>query len=249
MYHAEKLDLADLYHRSPLPLYLQVADLLRRRITAGQWTPEQQLPSLEALGKKFGVARLTARQAVEQLESEGLIRRKQGKGTFVTATVTTQRWLNLETRWSDLVKMVEKTSLELLYEKERVACPDLGAMAGIPAKSYHFMRRIHLKDKEPYCLAEIYLSEETFKKAPEHFRQKTVVSVLDSMPEIHMKSGRQILTIGTADPYMANYLNIAVGSSVANQRRVVLDNNDSVIYLGDIVYSGHHVKLDIDLKI
>ncbi len=249
MYHNAKLEIADLYSRSPLPLYLQVANILRRRVMNGLWSPGTKLPSLEALAKEFNVARLTARQAVEQLESEGLIWKKQGKGTFVAASAIPQRWLNLQTRWSELVKMVEGTSLKLLHEKKSVLLPDLGSLEGVPAEKYHFMQRLHLKDKEPYCLLEIYLSREVFNKAPDEFRKKTIVSVLDSMPRSIIASGRQVLTISTADPYTASYLNIAVESPVANLRRVVLDNKGAVVYLGDIIYSGNHVKLDINLQI
>ncbi|BEQ16892.1 GntR family transcriptional regulator [Desulfoferula mesophila] len=249
MYHSGKHKIADLYSRSPIPLYLQVANILRRRIFSGRWAPEAQLPSIETLAKEFNVARLTMRQAIEHLESEGLLWKKQGKGTFVSAIDTSHRWLNLQTRWSELVKMVKGTSLKILHEKEDVPLPDLGPLEGVPAGSYHFMQRLHLKDGKPYCLLEIYISKEIFDKAPDEFRSKNIVTVLDSMPRSIIASGRQVLTIGTADPYAASCLDIAVDSPVASLRRVVLDSKGSVVYLGDILYSGSHVRLDINLQI
>lgn len=249
MYHSIKPEIADLYSRSPIPLYLQVANILRRRILSGRWAPETKLPSLEVMAKEFNVARLTVRQAAEHLESEGLLWKKQGKGTFVAATATSQRWLSLQTRWSELVKMVEGTSLKILHEKENIALPDLGALDGVPGKEYHFMQRLHLKDEEPYCLVEIYLLKEIFDKAPDEFRKNNIVSVLDSMPRSIISSGRQVLTISTADTFTASYLNIAVDSPVAILRRVVLNSKGIVVYLGDILYRGNHVRLDINLKI
>src|SRR3546814_12120075 len=91
--------------RSAVPLYLQLAAVLKRRIFSGEWPPGQQIPTLEELTQQFGVARVTARQAVGTLEQEGLIWRRQGKGTFVADGVSTQRWLTLESDWSSLVRI------------------------------------------------------------------------------------------------------------------------------------------------
>ncbi len=249
MPYSRTSDRTALYKRSPIPLYLQVASLLRRRILTGRWSPQEQMPSLEVLAQDFGVARLTVRQAMEQLALEGLVWKKQGKGTFVAETAANKRWLNLQTDWAALVKMVEGTSLKLLLEKEKVKCPDPGSLPGKRSDSYHFMRRVHLKDGEPYCLVEMYLLDRVFQMAPELFRKGNIVSVLDSLPEAEIASGRQVLTIGTADTDIAGCLEVALDSPIANLRRVVLDRKGLVVYLGDIVYRGDHVRLDINLQV
>lgn len=69
--------------RSRLPAYAQLADILRAGISRGDYPPGDRLPSESALAKDHGVSAMTARQAVSVLEEEGLIRRVQGKGTFV----------------------------------------------------------------------------------------------------------------------------------------------------------------------
>lgn len=243
------IELTDLYKKSRFPLYLQVANLMRRRILAGHWAANQRIPSLDLLAQEFSVARLTARQSVEHLTSEGLLWSKQGKGTFVIETETSERWLSMQTKWCQLVKMVEGTSLELLREKEGVKCPDLGTMEGDNAGLYHLMERTHIKDGAPYSLIEIYLDDDTFKLDPEGFRNRAVVSVLDTLPGVKLGTGRQTLTDATSDAYTSNCLNIPLESPVANLRRVVLNDAGKVIYLGDIIYRADHVKLDINLDI
>lgn len=222
---------------------------MRRRILTGHWSATQRIPSLEVLAEEFSVARLTARQSVDHLVSEGLLWRKQGKGTFVIETESSERWLSMQTKWSQLVKMVEGTSLELLLEKDGVNCPDLGAMEGDNSGRYHYMERTHIKDGAPYSLIEIYLDEDTFNLDPDAFRERTVVSVLDNLSGIKLSTGRQTLTVATSDAYTSNCLNIPLESPVANLRRVVLNEAGKVIYLGDIVYRADHVRLDINLDI
>lgn len=69
--------------RSPIPFYFQLTELLTREIETGRWAVGDRLPSEPAICEQFGVSRTTVRQALAALESEGLIRREKGRGTFV----------------------------------------------------------------------------------------------------------------------------------------------------------------------
>ena len=68
------------HRRGNVPLYLQVASALRRRIETGHWKPGSQISTIEKLEREFGVAQVTVRQAVDLLHDEGLVRRQQGAG-------------------------------------------------------------------------------------------------------------------------------------------------------------------------
>ncbi|WGT33183.1 GntR family transcriptional regulator [Pseudomonas atacamensis] len=68
----------------PTPLYLQLARNLEAAIHAGQWKAEQAMPSERNLSDQLGISRVTARKALEVLLEQGLIRRLQGSGTFIT---------------------------------------------------------------------------------------------------------------------------------------------------------------------
>ena len=68
----------------PTPLYLQLARNLEAAIHAGQWKSEQAMPSERNLSEQLGISRVTARKALEVLLDQGLIRRLQGSGTFIT---------------------------------------------------------------------------------------------------------------------------------------------------------------------
>lgn len=64
-------------------LHEQIAAILKDRITSGQWVGGSSLPSEKELCAEFDVSRGTVRQALQTLENEGLLRREQGRGTFV----------------------------------------------------------------------------------------------------------------------------------------------------------------------
>lgn len=65
------------------PLYVQVRDQLKGRISSGAWRPGQLIPNEFVLADEMGVSQGTARKALDSLASEGLLVRRQGRGTFV----------------------------------------------------------------------------------------------------------------------------------------------------------------------
>ena len=67
---------------SPLSLYHQLTRVLISRIRSGEWKVDERMPTERELCELFGVSRITVRQALEELEREGWIVRRQGKGTF-----------------------------------------------------------------------------------------------------------------------------------------------------------------------
>ncbi len=66
------------------PLYAQVRSALIARLTAGEWAPGAVLPGDSMLAAEIGVSSGTVRKAVDSLVADGVLRRHQGKGTFVT---------------------------------------------------------------------------------------------------------------------------------------------------------------------
>jgi len=68
---------------SPIPVYSQISDALQTMIHSGTLAEGTYLPSERELCLRFGVSRMTLRQALDRLERTGLIRSERGRGTFV----------------------------------------------------------------------------------------------------------------------------------------------------------------------
>jgi len=69
--------------KSPVPLYHQLSQILREKIEQEEWKEGEQIPTELELCEEFGLSRGTVAQALRELEDEGLVYRKQGRGTFV----------------------------------------------------------------------------------------------------------------------------------------------------------------------
>ena len=65
------------------PMYLQIMEQIRQRIAVGDWSPGQELPSIRALAADLRVSVITVKRAYQDLETEGVIVTRHGKGSFV----------------------------------------------------------------------------------------------------------------------------------------------------------------------
>jgi GntR family transcriptional regulator len=81
---------------SPIPLYQQIKDTLRTGILDGQYPPHSRMPSESELQEMFEVSRITIRQALGDLQKEGLIFKVHGKGSFVSQPKTFQNITSLQ---------------------------------------------------------------------------------------------------------------------------------------------------------
>jgi GntR family transcriptional regulator len=234
--------------RSPVPRYVQIADLFRQRIARGGWCAGTRVPSNEELMREFEVSRITIRQAVDVLARDGLLEARQGSGTFVTGEVRDDRWLRVETSLTELAEVYRDTKPELLNLAEATAAPSLRAEDGKPAPAYFFMKRVHSHQGRPYCLISIYLDERVFRKHPDRFRTETVIPILSKLRNPVIAKARQTLTIGTAGLEAARHLGIASNAPVAEVRRVFNAADSTVIYLGEVTYRGDFIHLEMDLK-
>ena len=67
------------------PMYLQIMEQIKQRIAVGDWAAGQAIPSIRQLAVNIGVSVITVKRAYLELEREGMIVTRQGKGCFVAS--------------------------------------------------------------------------------------------------------------------------------------------------------------------
>ena len=237
-----------IFGATPIPRYLQLADLFRQRVDKGEWPAGSKLPSIDVLMSQFDVARVTVRQAIAMLADEGLLSPQRGRGTFVTEKAGARRRLRVETTLGDLVEMYRGDRPEHSTLEESVASPTIKATDGVAAPKYFHMRRVHSRDGERYCVIAIYIDYRVYRRAPTRFRRELVLPVLTSLPGLKIASGRQTLAISKADVETSRLLGIALNTPIAEVRRLLCDAAGTIIYLADVSYRGDYIHLEMDLK-
>ncbi len=85
------ISLGQLDRTDDRPPYAQIAAALREAINLGRFGPRDRLPSESELTQHYGVARMTVRQAIQELKTEGLVTSEHGRGVFVRAAPVVRR--------------------------------------------------------------------------------------------------------------------------------------------------------------
>jgi GntR family transcriptional regulator len=239
--------LADLYDRSRIPLYVQVASVMRQRIDNGIWGQGERISTLEELEVEFSVARVTIRQAIELLRDEGLLDAQQGRGTFVSGRPRHDRFLRLGTDLESTVALLSDNVPKRIHIVDDAPPPDLGEEEGKPADRYALLRSVQHRDGTPFSAVTLYLARSIYERDPERFTHRAALPMIVQMGDVQIAHAYQTLTIGVADPNTAEQLEIGLGEPVADCRLVLIDGNGVAIYVANIHYKKECFELRVDL--
>ncbi|MEW5423298.1 GntR family transcriptional regulator [Amorphus sp. 3PC139-8] len=230
-------------------MYLQVAEQFRLRIERGVWLPGQQLPVLKDLQAELGLARVTIRQAFEVLEQRGLVHRHRGRGTFVADRIESRPEHVLPGNWSELVASLRPIEAKLLEGPQRATSISPAPSFDLePDFSAWHLQRLHLIDKHPYCLIDIYIDDEIYAKDSSAFTQKPVITVLDQKYRHLIGAVNQVVTFSISDERLAEALGIELGQPVVKIERIVKTRSGSTILYTSSQYSGVDVRINMDIS-
>jgi GntR family transcriptional regulator len=240
-----RLDLS----RSAVPRYIQLATLFRRRIEGGIWKLGQQIPTVDDLATECSVARATIRQALDQLERDGLIERFRAKGTFVRHTPASRLWCDVEADWNGLLRSREGAEIEILSDVDDIPGDTIPDTIGEKAPLYRHIRRRHWRDGQPFLLADVYLDQRlSALVSAEDLSSKTALRLVSGLKGVQVVDARQTLTIGIADVESAGALQLPLNAPVAHVHRAAVDAKGALVLVADGVYRGDVVRIDIKLK-
>lgn len=133
---------------SPLPLWAQIADDLRHRLSSGEF--EERFPTDEELTRDYEVSRHTAREAVRRLSTEGLLIRQRGRGTSLTIPVLEQPLHSLYSLASAMRAQGIEERSEVLTAARRSAPHEISTQLGVgPGRTVVYIERLRFAGEEP----------------------------------------------------------------------------------------------------
>ncbi len=144
---------------SRVAMYRQIAHHLREAIASSQYGPGDKIPTEPELSERFGVSRITARQAVEQLVREGLVARKQGKGTYVQGPLVRHDLLELRGIYDELVEQGLRPQTELLAYALKIPPAWIADKLGSPRQRTLHWQRLYRLNGKPFGLSSVYLHD------------------------------------------------------------------------------------------
>jgi GntR family transcriptional regulator len=203
------------------PLYLQVRDVLATRIASQEWKPSSVIPNEGDLAREFGVSSGTMRKALDLLEAERLLTRRQGRGTFVNdqasddlSTRYTRIWgLKGERITGDilLARIVEDQANEAERLRLRLQ----------PSDRVHRVQRVRAYKGEPFLVEDIALPAALFPELAA--RKDTPPRIVSLAQEFGILLGKceERVYVGTAAADVAQHLRLAPDAAVLVLDRLI----------------------------
>ncbi len=220
---------------SPFPKYLQVAEILRKRIRR-ELKVGDQIPTEAELCAQFSLSRETIREALRLLDEEGLLDRQPGRGTFVAKAP-----VHSETRLTGLVEDLYRLKQDIdwqVLEKKPVQLPaDIAAAMMMPADEMAYrIVRLQLYNREPLAYHESYLRLEYGIAVVKAGLNKPIILELENAMGIDCREEYHKLDAVAADTHMAAALKVNIGAPLLLMTRVLVDKEGQAV----VAFHSHY---------
>jgi GntR family transcriptional regulator len=236
-----------LARESHVALHRQLAQYLRAAILRGEYKVDGQIPTEPQLIERFGVSRITARQAVDALVREGLVSRQQGKGTFVTGPVVHHDLLDLRGIYDTLVAQGLRPQTQLL-ELGRTSPPSyVAARLARPRRKPLHWRRLFMLHGKPIALGEAYVNVGAARITEEQVRAHSTYSLLENLLGETIARADLSIRYAPALPALARTLERPTGTPLMVLERV--SYNAAGVPLEHTLYSARAELYEFSLTV
>ncbi len=233
-----------------LPLYHQVAGVLRQRIGDGEYAVGGKLVSEDELATEFSVSRATIRQAVGELVVEGLVVRKQGSGTFVqprNPKVLQQRFRG---SLGDLIRESHSAKTRDITVAHDERLPDQIANAlRLDAGRGTIVRRTRIMANEPFAYTVTHLPPSVGSLLTiAALRGRALMEILIQQG-VRLTSATQSIRATLADAEVASRIEIGLGAAVLYVERLVSDESGRPVEFVQSWYRGDRYEYTVNLDL
>jgi GntR family transcriptional regulator len=225
---------------SPVPLYTQIKDILRGRILDGTYTAHEQMPSETEMTRTFKVSRITIRQALGDLQKEGLIFRIHGKGTFVAKPKAFQSLSRLQGFGEAMSPLGHETFSQLIGMREVQADKAVAARLHVAAgTALTEIRRLRFLNREPISLDVSYLATELGERlAQADLAARDIFLILENDFGLALTHAELKIEAMLADDTLAELLRVPEGSPLLRIERLTFADGERPLDFEYLYYRG-----------
>ena len=226
----------------------QVKEYLLNYIEQNGLDPKDQLPSETATAKTLGVSRNTLREAYIELESEGVIIRRHGIGTFVAHSPIIRDSLNDFSPFTQIIKDSGFTptfqTLSINYDlAPNEVCDMFAAQA---STKLHYIKRIVRADQQPVIYVEDYITP-TVKSELLNWESfdGNMIQFLSSTFNISLHHFQSHIRAAALNHEISQFLELESGTPILSVRSIIFKEDDQPIAYSKIFFNSNIIELNI----
>ena len=231
------------------PLYHQIFIVLRNKIHSGEVQPGAFLPSEHDIAAEFGVSRITAKRALNELAGAGLVVRERGRGTKVAEIPPRPRIEASVEGWLENMSVMGRSTRAQVLDLSYVPAPADVAKALYVEPETKVQRAVRVRwvGDETLSYLVTHMPEEVGRLFTEKdLSSEPLLNILERNGVV-VSSARQIITATVADATVAGALGVHIGAPLLEVRRVVCDQADRPVEYIRALYRPEHYHYEVVL--
>lgn len=217
----------------PQPLYVQLRERLRAQILDGTLQPLQRLPSEHEMVRQHGVSRITVRQALDDLQSQGLVVKVHGKGSFVAPPRVQQDLAQLRGLAESVAGSGRHVHTRVLQLRSVAADAVTAGLLRLPS-SGHVVELATLRylDRSPLSLNRTLIVPALGERLPRlDLTQRDLLGIYEQELGVAVGHAELEISATVADRDQARQLKVGLGSPLLCVRRIVYDISDQPLHV------------------
>lgn len=236
--------------RRPQPLYQQLVDLIRSRITMQQWKLDEMIPSENELSAVYGVSVGTVKKALAVLTAEGILYRRQGKGTFVARPDFKRSFIRFF-RFNSGEEPDGAIPCSQVLEYSVI--PGVGRIQNAlrleTGEKVLRIRRVRILRKVPLVLEWIYLPQRIFSGFEKiDISQALLYPIYDETFGQPVVWAEEFLEPGIADSETSERLEIQPGAPIIHVERIAYSLGDRPVEYRNSTGRGDRFRYHVEIR-
>lgn len=235
---------------SPIPLFQHIKETIRKQILDGTYSVHAKLPSERELIETFSVSRITVRQALAELQREGLVFKINGKGTFVSKPKAALDVSKLRGFGEAMSSMGYESFARVLSIKEENVSKEIASNLRLnDSLTALKVQRLRYLNREPISLDVTYFEPAIGKIiASADLEGRDILSILENECAVVLDNAKVNIESLLCDDYLSRYLGIEEGGPILHIERTLYSNTGSPVLYENLFYRGDVFRYSMDVQ-
>lgn len=231
-----------------IALYEKIKEVIYKDIKSGHYPPQSKIPTEKELCKIYNVSKITVRRAVEELVADGLLLKRQGKGTYVLEPKITKEFLSL-TGFSEDVKKKGMKPDSVILEFEMVNPPTevIKKLSLSPGEKVIKLKRIRRGDQKPMILETAYIPSCYKEILNEDFSKKSLYEYFEKKLKLEINRSELDISACKIRDYEAKLLDCAKGAATLCIERTTYLTDGKIMEYSIGIYHPQRYKFHLGL--